>query len=114
MMTMNETLLREAFTDLWKSEGVLIAVNHHHPDAILPDYLKERENIVIDYDPFAIVPITDLVDDETGIRATLSFDRIPGKTFVPWDAILGMVSRLSQNQTQNSAPKPKRHLALVK
>lgn len=111
---MNEKLLQEAFISLWKSEGVLIAVNHHHPDAILPSYLKDRENVVLDYDPFAIVPITDLVTDSEGIRATLSFDRIPCKTFVPWEAVLGIQPRLSQNQAPSQAPKPKRHLSLVK
>ena len=32
-------------------------------------------------------PIPDLVIDDEGIRATLSFNRVPFSTFIPWSAI---------------------------
>jgi hypothetical protein len=122
MTTMNEKLLREAFTSLWSDEGVIILVNQSHADVLLPSYLIDRGNIVLDYDPFAVVPIDDLVIEEAGVRATLSFDRLPCKTFVPWEAVLGMTPRLDQapNATPRvatprvAAAKPKSHLSLCK
>jgi hypothetical protein len=35
-------------------------------------------------------PIPDLVVDERGISATLSFSRTPCETFVPWEAVVGV------------------------
>lgn len=35
-------------------------------------------------------PIPDLVVDDEGIRATLSFSRTPCETFVPWLAVVAM------------------------
>jgi hypothetical protein len=120
-MTMNSKLISEAFTCLWSEEGVLIAVNPKHPHAILPKHLVEQEHIILDYDPCAIVPINDLVTDETGIAATLSFDRTPCKTFVPWEAVLGIAPRLQTSPTPEikatMGPGKKqrpRHLAIVR
>jgi hypothetical protein len=36
-------------------------------------------------------PIPDLVCDEHGISATLSFNQTPHETFVPWAAVLGIL-----------------------
>ena len=120
-MTMSNEIISEAFISMWQDEGVLIAVDPKHPLAILPKHLAAQESITLDYDPGAVIPIVDLNTDDVGISATLSFDRTPCKTFVPWEAVLGIAPRLP------SSPGPKikatmgpdkkqraRHLSLVK
>ena len=114
-MTMNSKLISEAFISLWRGEGVLIAVDPKHPLAILPEHLLTKgyqASITLDYNPEAVIPIADLVTDDVGISATLSFDQIPCKTFVPWEAILGIAPR--EPLPAPPKAKPARHLSLVK
>lgn len=53
----------------------------------LPERLRGSSNVRLDYGYGLVPPIPDLRVDEDGIRATLSFNRVPYATFVPWDAI---------------------------
>ena len=46
--------------------------------------------VCLEYELDAVVPIPDLVADDEGIRATLSFSRQPHATFVPWKAVMAM------------------------
>ena len=113
MMTMNEPLLRNAFETLWQGSGVRVAIDPKHDQVIIPNYLTAEPAIILDYDPDAIVPINDLRTDEEGITATLSFDRTPCQTFVPWKAVIGISPRCDTTTTV-PATKPKRHLSIVK
>lgn len=53
----------------------------------LPDRLLGSPNVRLDYGYGLVPPIPDLAVDEDGIHATLSFNRVPFKTFVPWEAV---------------------------
>ena len=57
------------------------------PGVELPDRLLGSANVRLDYGYGLVPPIPDLSVDEDGIRATLSFNRIPFATFVPWTAV---------------------------
>jgi hypothetical protein len=95
-----------AFESLWNTgEGVLVLVDGQHPDLIMPADIRALYPLVLDYDPHALVPIDDLKIDDDGVSATLSFNRVGHKTFVPWLAILGLTNRTTPRQT-SPAPKP--------
>ena len=57
------------------------------------------------------VPIPDLVVDDAGISATLSFSREPFKTFVPWEAVVGIWGGGEQSAKSVEHLRPK--LSLV-
>lgn len=67
---------------------------------VLPEFLTERGPIVtLIYGLNLVVPIPDLVVNEFGIAATLSFSREPHPTFMPWDSLVQV------QKPQEAAPK---------
>lgn len=54
---------------------------------VLPARLLGDGHVRLNYGYHFSPPIPDLVVDDDGIHATLSFDRRPFGTFVPWSAI---------------------------
>jgi stringent starvation protein B len=73
------TLLQEGWTSLHldaRREGVIV-----------PAHLKGEAHLVLQYGNDLPIPITDLIVDEEGVRATLSFSRTPQPTRVPWSAV---------------------------
>lgn len=73
------------------------------PESVLPE---EGEARVLSYGLDMPVPIPDLEITDAGISATLSFSRSPRKTFVPWDAVVGVRGYFPK-------PKPRPRLSLV-
>lgn len=63
-----------------------------HPGLLVPDSVlpAEGEACVLTYGLDSPVPIPDLGTDSRGIYATLSFSRSPCRTFVPWEAVVGV------------------------
>ena len=63
-----------------------------HPGLLVPDSVlpAEGEACVLTYGLDSPVPIPDLRTDSLGIHATLSFSRTPCRTFVPWEAVVGV------------------------
>ncbi|HJU21030.1 MAG TPA: ClpXP protease specificity-enhancing factor SspB [Casimicrobiaceae bacterium] len=53
----------------------------------LPQRLLGSGHVLLDYGYGLQPPIPDLVLDDEGIHATLSFSRCPFATFVPWSAV---------------------------
>ena len=53
----------------------------------LPARFLGQAHLRLDYGYGFTPPIPDLVIDDAGIRATLSFNRVPFSTFIPWSAI---------------------------
>ena len=58
-----------------------------HPCVIVPEHLRAKQTVCLEYGYDLIVPIADLAITDRGIEATLSFNRTPCFTFVPWDAV---------------------------
>jgi hypothetical protein len=71
----------------WPQVRVMVATDR--PGVVLP---KGLPGIVgLDYGLNMAVPIHDLEVNEEGVRATLSFGRLPFSTFVPWSAVFAFV-----------------------
>lgn len=77
---------KELFLKALETHAVSIFVINH-PELKMPIPVNESQGIVLNYSFTFPVPIPDLKIDDTGISATLSFNRIPCATFVPWDAV---------------------------
>ena len=63
-----------------------------HPELLVPEtvLLVEGEACVLTYGVDSPVPIPDLRTTLEGVYATLSFSRSPCRTFVPWEAVVGV------------------------
>jgi hypothetical protein len=85
---------------------VFVALDGAAPGVVLPDHLL-GEQVVLDYNLNAAIPIPDLEATDEGIRATLSFAREPFTTFVPWSAVLEMVGK---EPVQEAPKRPKLRL----
>ena len=102
-----ERLLRDNST-------VLVVISGHArlemPDSVRP---KPDETVTFEYGLDMLIPIPDLKVTDEGISATLSFNRTPYTTFVPWEAVVrfGVVPSQSSENVPPKASRPK--LSLV-
>ena len=115
--------LREAFDQSLADYFEVSVVFVDHPDLVVPDAIRpapgglevmlaglavndnslagKTQTLVYGLD--MAKPIPDLVIDEAGIHATLSFGGLGWhKTFVPWEAVLGL---RCEGQRQKAKPQ---------
>lgn len=78
---------RETFLALMEKGWVSLCLDARADGVELPGHLRGEPRLVLQYGLNMPVPITDLDVGEEGVRATLSFDRTPHCTFVPWSAV---------------------------
>lgn len=91
-MTLYE-LAAELFTELLSRGLVQISFDPYDEDCEVPDHLRDGEGLkIFDYGYDLPMPTLDVKVDEEGISATLSFNRKPTYTFVPWSAVQGFAS----------------------
>ncbi len=64
-----------------------VHLDARHPGVVLPPRLIGERHLMLDYAYGFSPPIPDLLIDDQGIHATLSFSRTPTRTFVPWEAV---------------------------
>lgn len=64
-----------------------VHLDARRPGVVLPGALLADGHVRLDYGYKLSPPIPDLTIDDDGIRATLSFSRMPCPTFVPWPAV---------------------------
>jgi len=57
------------------------------PDVMVPAGFKNEAALMLSYGLNFPVPMTDFVVSDIGVQATLSFNRVPLPTFVPWSAV---------------------------
>lgn len=74
-----EALLQEA-------ASVFVHLDARLPGALTPKQFWTEHNLCLEYGLNLVVPIVDLKITDEGIQATLSFNREPVFTVVPWDA----------------------------
>ncbi len=72
---------------LQRGRDVYVWLDPRRAGVLVPEHLRDHDHAVLCYSLNAHVPIPDLSMELTGIRATLSFDRRPIATFVPWTAV---------------------------
>jgi hypothetical protein len=78
---------REVMLALLEHAEAQVHLDARREGVMLPDRLRASSNVRLDYGYGLTPPIPDLSIDEDGIRATLSFNRVPFATFVPWSAV---------------------------
>jgi hypothetical protein len=78
---------------LQAAESVYVNFDPRRDGVIVPPQLKRQPRVVLQYGMNMAIPIPDLDVGEEGIGATLSFDRMPTWTFVPWSAVFAIVSQ---------------------
>lgn len=64
-----------------------VHLDARRPGVVLPPRFLGQAHLRLDYGYGFTPPIPDLVIDDEGIRATLSFNRQLFTTFVPWSAV---------------------------
>jgi hypothetical protein len=78
---------REVMLALLERSEARVHLDARRDGVRLPDRLLGSGNVRLDYGYGLSPPIADLVVDERGIQATLSFNRTPFLTFVPWASV---------------------------
>lgn len=72
--------------DAW----VYVDIDPRRDGVALPDHLRQQPHLRLQYGYNMPMPIVDLTIDDRGISATLSFQRTPHATFIPWSAVFAM------------------------
>ncbi len=80
-------------TLLEQAESVFVNFDPRRDGVVVPAHLKRQPRVVLQYGLNMRIPIPDLDIGEDGIGATLSFDRLPTWTFVPWSAVFAIISQ---------------------
>lgn len=85
--------LRHVIFDEIVSDGIRLGVVAAYPGVQLPKDVALVDGIVmLDYGLHLPIPISDLATDGGGISATLSFNRTPHKTYIPWGSVYIMAA----------------------
>jgi stringent starvation protein B len=83
---------QEAFLALLKEGWTSLHLDARRPGVVVPAHLKNEAHLVLQYGHDLPIPIPDLVIDDDGVTATLSFSRTPYRTVVPWSAVYVVAS----------------------
>lgn len=103
---MSNEAKRLAFNDAIEHGLVRITFDPSHKDATVPEHLRAQTHVVFQYGYGLVVPIPDLLVTEHGVSATLSFNRRPAYTFVPWSAVFALTDESGHVETWGSdAPR---------
>lgn len=84
---MNSEAKRLAFENALVHGLVRITFDPSHKDVTVPAHLRGLPHVTLEYGYGLVIPIPDLIVTEHGVSATLSFNRAPQYTFVPWGAV---------------------------
>jgi len=75
---------------LSNAKTVQISLDARRSGVIVPPFLANESRLVLEVGSGMAIPIPDLMLDEEGVSATLSFNRKPFKCKVPWTAIFSL------------------------
>jgi stringent starvation protein B len=78
---------QDAFLALLREGWTSIHLDARRAGVIVPTHLRGEAHLVLQYGHDLPIQIPDLEVDDYGIRATLSFQRSPQLTVVPWSAV---------------------------
>jgi hypothetical protein len=71
--------------------SVFIHLDPRVDEVSVPPWLRNQPQLVLQVGLDMAVPIRDLVVDENGVQATLSFSRSPFLCMVPWSSVFALV-----------------------
>lgn len=89
---------RLRFDDLLQRGWVTIHLDSRRPGVKLPDRFMGEVDFRLQYGRDMPRPIPDLVSNDEGVSATLSFDGEPQPTHVPWSAVFLITDRKGQGR----------------
>ncbi len=78
---------QEAFAALLNEGWVSLHIDARRPGVVVPTPFSSQAHLVLQYGRNMPIPIPDLEVTPAGISATLSFARVPHRTYVPWSAV---------------------------
>jgi hypothetical protein len=81
---------RVLFETLLAQGPAFLHLDARRPGVRLPSNLLLDAHVVLQYGYALAIPIPDLAISDWGVRATLSFQRSPFVTAVPWSAVYGV------------------------
>lgn len=81
---------QQVMLELLKDAWVYVQLDPRRQGVDLPEFLRQEPRLVLQYGYNMPVPIHDLVVDEDGIKATLSFRRVSHATLIPWSAVFAI------------------------
>jgi stringent starvation protein B len=83
---------RDAFLALLRDEWVSLHLDARSPGVVVPAPFSSQAHLVLQYGRNMPIPIVDLEVTDAGLSGTLSFSRIPHRTYVPWSAVYAITS----------------------
>ena len=78
---------RDAFIALLRAGWASLHLDARASGVVVPAPFASQAHLVLQYGRNMPIPITDLEVTEAGVSATLSFSRVPHRTYVPWSAV---------------------------
>jgi stringent starvation protein B len=78
---------RDAFLAFFEKGSVFVYLDARRGGVKVPPEFAGNRQLLLQYGDNMPIPIPDLQVDDEGITATLSFSRMPHRTFVPWAAV---------------------------
>jgi len=78
---------QEAFLTLLSEGWVSLHLDARRPGVVVPAPFSLQAHLVLQYGRSMPVPIPDLEVTAAGVSCTLSFSRVPHRTYVPWSAV---------------------------
>ena len=76
-----------SFSHLLKEGWVSLHLDARMEGVVVPGPFASQPHLVLQYGQNMPIPIEDLEVTEGGVTASLSFSRVPHRTFVPWSAV---------------------------
>lgn len=90
---------------MYESGRLQVFFNTCAEGVVIPEHVRAYPQGQFDYGAELPIPIPDLVIDDSGISATLSFNRTPFKTFLPWGAVFLMMAGTADMRGHMAWPK---------
>lgn len=78
---------KDAFLALLHAGWASLHLDARCPGVVVPAPFASQGHLVLQYGRNMPIPISDLEVTEEGISATLSFSRVPHRTYVPWTTV---------------------------
>jgi stringent starvation protein B len=78
---------RDAFLALLRAGWASLHLDARSAGVVVPAPFSSRAHLVLQYGRNMPIAISDLEVTDAGVTATLSFSRIPHRTYVPWSAV---------------------------
>ncbi len=78
---------QKTFLSMMSEGWVSLHLDARRPGVVVPGPFASHPHLVLQYGRNMPIPIPDLEVTEAGVSATLSFSRVPHRTYVPWSAV---------------------------